>query len=289
MYCFSIKDLRLALEELGNNNEQGEYYLTDTLGILIGKGHRVGALKIADSAEVLGINDRVQLYEAQEIMRKRILQRFMRSGVTIVDPGSTFIDEDAEIGIDTVLYPGTIIEGSTKIGEDCIIGPNSRLVGCIIENDVEIDSSIVLESFIGSNTKVGPFAYIRPESRIGSKVKIGDFVEIKKSVIGDKTKIPHLAYIGDSEIGRNANIACGVITVNYNGKHKNKTKVGDNAFVGCNVNLVAPVTVGSNTYIAAGSTITDEVPENSLAIARERQVVKEDWVLKKDMRRVEKD
>ena len=187
--------------------------------------------------------------------------------------------------MDTVIYPGTIIEGSTEIGEDCMIGPNSRIISSTIGSCVEIVNSIVVESVIGNNTSIGPFAYIRPENRIGSNVKIGDFVELKKSVIGDKTKIPHLSYIGDTTVGKNTNIACGVITVNYNGKEKNRTDIGNNTFVGCNVNLIAPVKVEDNSYIAAGSTITDDVPEYSLAIARERQVIKEDWVKKRGMER----
>jgi len=289
MYCFTIDALLKALAKITNHNRQGEYYLTDVLGILAGAGLKVGALKADDPSEILGINDRVQLYQASEILRKGILEGLMRSGVTIVNPESTHIDARVEIGMDTVIYPGTIIEGVTQVGEDCVIGPNSRIVSSDIGSGVEISNSVVLESTIGDGAKIGPYAYIRPESRIGRKVKVGDFVEVKKSTIGDKTKIPHLAYIGDAEIGRNTNIACGVITVNYDGSKKHKTVIGSNAFVGCNVNLVAPVTVKDNSYIAAGSTVTEEVPEYSLAIARSRQVVKDDWVNKKGMVRKEKD
>jgi bifunctional UDP-N-acetylglucosamine pyrophosphorylase/glucosamine-1-phosphate N-acetyltransferase len=249
------------------------------------KGLKVGAFVVNDPSEVLGVNDRVQLNSAAEIMKKRILDGFMLSGVTIQDPGSTFIDSDSEIGRDTIIYPGTIIEGHTTIGENCTIGPNTRLSDAKIGDDTAVSYSVVLQSSIGNGASVGPFAYIRPESSIGNKTKIGDFVEIKKSVIGDRTKIPHLTYIGDAEVGENTNIACGVITVNYDGRKKSRTKIGSNAFVGCNVNLVAPVTVEDNTYIAAGSTITEEVPENSHAIARSRQTNKEDWVIKKGMQR----
>jgi bifunctional UDP-N-acetylglucosamine pyrophosphorylase/glucosamine-1-phosphate N-acetyltransferase len=281
MYCFNINDLREALGELDNNNSQGEYYLTDTIEILLNKGKNVRAIKIKDSNEILGINDRIQLAKAGEIIRNRILQRFMENGVTIIDPASTFIDQEAEIGIDTVIYPSTIIEGRTKIGEDCVIGPGSRIVSCEIADGVEVKNSVVLESSIDSGTKVGPFAYIRPGSKIGKNVKIGDFVEVKKSIIGDKTKISHLTYVGDAEIGKGVNLGCGVVVVNYDGKKKNKTAVGDNCFVGCNVNLISPVEIKDNAYIAAGSTITDLVPENALAIARNRQVIKENWVVKK--------
>ena len=285
MYCFTIKDLLLALTELGNDNHQGEYYLTDTLEILVKKRLKVGAVKVQSPDEILGINDRVQLAEASEIMRRKILKSHMKSGVTLIDPSSTYIDGDVLIGIDTVIYPGTIIEGETVIGEECTIGPNSRLGFAKIGNKVEIENSVVLESSIDDDTHVGPFAYIRPGSCIGKDVKIGDFVEIKKSQIGDKTKVSHLTYIGDADVGSNVNMGCGVVVVNYDGKNKHKTVVGDNAFVGCNVNLVSPVVVKDNAYIAAGSTITNEVPENSLAIARSRQVIKEDWVLKKGLSR----
>ncbi len=288
MYCFTIQDLTCALKELNNNNSQGEYYLTDTIEILINKGLKVGAKKVADSDEILGINDRVQLAEAAQIIKKRIAERHMRSGVTIIDPTSTYIDDTVEIGMDTIIYPGTILEGKTEIGEGCIIGPGTKLVSSKIGDGVEIINSVVLESSIDKDTHVGPFAYVRPGSTIGSEVKIGDFVEVKKSKIGDKTKISHLTYIGDAEIGKNVNLGCGVVVVNYDGKKKNKTIVGDNSFIGCNVNLVSPVVVRDNAYIAAGSTITDEVPENSLAIARCRQINKEDWVTKKKMKREEK-
>jgi len=281
MYCFNIKDLESALGELDNNNSQGEYYLTDTIEILIKKGLKVGAVKVDDSSEILGINDRIQLSKANEIMRKRILSNHMKNGVTIIDPSNTYIDADVSIGMDTVIYPGSMIEGRTEIGEDCIIGPSSRIVGSKISKGVEVKNSVVMESSVDEGTCIGPFAYLRPGSVIGKKVKIGDFVEVKKSVIGDGTKISHLTYVGDAEIGSNVNLGCGVVVVNYDGKKKHKTKIGDNCFVGCNVNLVSPVEVKDNAYVAAGSTITEEVPENSLAIARARQVVKEDWVIKK--------
>jgi bifunctional UDP-N-acetylglucosamine pyrophosphorylase/glucosamine-1-phosphate N-acetyltransferase len=289
MYCFTIEHLVKALHKLDNNNAQKEYYLTDTLGILLKEGYKIGAVKIQDSHEILGINDRIQLCQASGIMNRKILEMHMRQGVTIIDPNTTYIDSEVKIGIDTIIYPGTILEGTTSIGEDCTIGPNSRLVSSNIGNGVEFANSIAFDSIIDDGAKIGPFAYLRPGSRLGKKVKVGDFVEVKNSVIGDKAKIPHLAYIGDAEVGRNTNIACGVITVNYNGKDKNKTLIGSNSFVGCNVNLIAPVEVKDNTYIAAGSTITEEVPENSLAIARSRQTVKEDWVIKKGMQRKEKD
>lgn len=285
MYCFSIKHLLLALKELKNNNNQGEYYLTDTLEILINKGFKVGTYVVEDPEEILGVNDRIQLYQVSQILRKRICIRHMKEGVTIIDPSNTYIDAEVKIGIDTVIYPEVILEGNTVIGEDCVIGPNSRIINSKVGNNVQIQNSVIISSSIGDGASIGPFAYIRPESVIGENVKIGDFVEVKKSIIGNRTKIPHHSYIGDAEIGENTNIGCGVITVNYNGKEKNKTIIGNNAFVGCNVNLVAPVKVSDNSYIAAGSTITETVPEYSLAIARERQINKENWVIKKGMHR----
>lgn len=285
MYCFNISDLLVSLKQIGNNNSQGEYYLTDTLEILIGKGLKVGAFIARTANEIMGINDRVQLAEASGILKERILKDLMKSGVTIIDPMSTHIDAGVKIGMDTIIYPGVVIEGETVIGENSVIGPNSRIVSSKIGDGVEVISSIITESFVDNDTHIGPFAYIRPDSKIGKKVKIGDFVEIKKSVIGDKTKIPHLTYVGDAEVGKNVNLGCGVVVVNYDGKKKHKTIVGDNAFVGCNSNLVSPVIVGDNSYVAAGSTITDEVPEYSLAIARSKQVNKENWVNKKGMQR----
>ncbi len=285
MYLFSSGELFDALKNLSNKNDQGEFYLTDVLAIMKEKGLPVGASKMENPEEVLGVNDRIQLQQVTEILRTRIMKRHMLSGVTIMSPDSTYIDEDVEIGADTVIYPGTILEGRTRIGEDCAIGPDARLVNAVVGNNSAVLNSVVTDSRIGDDAAIGPFAYIRPDSRIGDRVKIGDFVEIKKSVIGNRTKIPHLAYIGDSEVGENTNIACGVITVNYNGKVKSRTAIGNNAFVGCNANLVAPVRISDGAYIAAGSTITEDVPENALSIARSRQVNKEDWVIKKGLQR----
>lgn len=289
MYCFNIKDLVKALKKISSNNKQKEYYLTDTIEIIQAMGLRVGALKVQEAEEILGINDRIQLHDASEILRKRILRNYMESGVTIVDINSTYIDQGAIIGIDTVIYPGSIINGETIIGEDCIIGPNTRLNNVRVGNEVEINSSIVSESIVGDGTKIGPYSHIRPGNDIGKHVKIGSFVETKKSTLGDKTKASHLAYIGDAEVGENVNIGCGVVFVNYNGRAKSKTIIGNNAFIGSNSNLVAPIKVGENGYVAAGSTITEEVPQDALAIARERQVVKEGWVIRKGMKRNEKE
>ncbi len=199
----------------------------------------------------------------------------MYSGVTIIAPDNTYIEDNVKIGKDTVIYPNTYLEEGTVIGDHCTIGPNSRIINSTVRNNATVDSSKVIESIIGDGARVGPFAFLRPGSNLGTNVKIGDFVEVKKSIIGDNSKSSHLAYIGDAEIGKNVNIGCGVVFVNYDGKNKHKTIVGDGAFVGSNSNLVAPVTIEKGGYVAAGSTITENVKEGDLAIARARQVNKE--------------
>ncbi|KAE9636198.1 MAG: bifunctional UDP-N-acetylglucosamine pyrophosphorylase / glucosamine-phosphate N-acetyltransferase [Epulopiscium sp.] len=278
MYCFQARLLKEALKELTNHNVQGEYYLTDTLHIILSKGYRVNAMIVKDSTEILGVNSRAQLSEVTQILKRRINKKFMDEGVTIIDPESTYIEPDVSIGIDTIIYPGSIIQGKTVIGEDCVIGPNARIDNAKIGNDVSIESSVILESEIGSNTTVGPFAYIRPNSKIGSHIKIGDFVEVKNSTIGNNTKVSHLTYIGDADVGENVNFGCGTVVVNYDGHKKHRTVIEDEAFIGCNTNLVSPVTIHKEAFIAAGSTITENVPARALGIARARQVNKENWV-----------
>ena len=282
IYCFDIENLLEALEKLSNDNSQGEYYLTDVIGILKEEGKKVGALSI-DYEETIGVNSRVQLAEAEEILRARINKKHMENGVTLIDPKSVYIGDDVEIGKDTIIYPGNIIEGNTKIGEGVTLYPNSRISNSIISNDVEVQSSVIIDSEIGERTTVGPFAYIRPESVIGNDARIGDFVEIKKSTIGNNTKVSHLTYIGDAEVGEHCNFGCGTVVVNYDGKAKHKTIIGDNSFIGCNTNLVSPVEVGNNSYIAAGSTITNNVGDKELAIARAKQRNIPGWVDKKGL------
>lgn len=282
MYCFDIKSLLSSLEELNNNNVQGEYYLTDVIGILKSKGEKVGAL-LTDYEDTLGVNSRAQLAEAERVLRKRINQFHLDNGVTLIDPNTTYIGVNAIIGKDTVIYPNNIIEGNTKIGEGCTILQNSRIKDSIIEDNVEIQASVILDSKIGKNTTVGPFAYIRPESTIGEGVRIGDFVEVKKSSIGNETKVSHLTYIGDAEVGSGCNFGCGTVVVNYDGKKKNKTIIGDHSFIGCNTNLISPLEVQDNTYIAAGSTITSTVEEGDLAVARAKQRNIKGWVKKKGL------
>ncbi|HHU64164.1 MAG TPA: bifunctional UDP-N-acetylglucosamine diphosphorylase/glucosamine-1-phosphate N-acetyltransferase GlmU [Clostridiales bacterium] len=281
IYCFNIRDLLDGLDKISSNNVQGEYYLTDIIKILREKGLKVKAYKTGDATEIMGVNDRVQLARAAEVLRERIMVGLMLQGVTIIDPCNTYIDSTVAIGRDTIVYPGNTIQGQTTIGQGCIIYPNSRIADSHIGNNVKIQASVILESKVEDDTTVGPFAYLRPNSRIGQGVRIGDFVEVKNSSIGNGSKVSHLSYIGDAEIGSGVNVGCGVVVVNYDGKAKHKTTVRDKAFIGCNVNLIAPVEIKEGAYIAAGSTITHDVPEYSLAIARSRQSIKPEWVKKK--------
>ena len=284
IYCFDIELLVKSLDKLNNNNKQGEYYLTDVIGILKDEGYSIGAV-VTDIEETVGVNSRVQLAEAEEILRNRINTIHMENGVTLIDPKTTYIGADVEIGKDTIIYPNNILEGNTVIGENCLLYQNSRIKDSVIGNEVDIQSSVILDSKIGDNTTVGPFAYIRPDSIIGKSTRIGDFVEIKKATIGDGTKVSHLTYIGDAEVGSGCNFGCGTVVVNYDGKEKHKTIIGDHSFIGCNTNLVSPVKVGDNTYIAAGSTITAEVKEGDLAVARAKQRNISGWVEKRGLKK----
>lgn len=275
MYVFDAASLVYALDKLTPNNAQGEYYLTDTLEILRNAGKTIAAYAIEDNDEIRGINDRVQLDEAENIMRKRINEYHMRNGVTIRIPESVYIEADVEIGSDTEICQNVTLKRDTKIGSDCTVGTGSVLDRAIIHDNVDILSSVIIQSEVDEDTHVGPFAYIRPNCHVGKDVKVGDFVELKNTNIDDGTKISHLTYIGDADVGKNVNFGCGTVFVNYDGKNKYRTNVGDNAFIGCNTNLVSPVNVGEGAYIAAGSTIVEDVPKDNLAIARARQVNKE--------------
>ena len=277
MYFFKAKSLLNALESITDNNAQGEYYLTDALEIICQGGGKAGAYVVSDSDEIMGINDRLQLSVAERIMRRKINEKYLLSGVTIIDPFNTYICDEAVIGTDTIIYPGTVIEGKCIIGKNVYIGPNCKLTNAVIGDETDINISTITDSTIGSRTHVGPYAYVRPGCTVGDECKVGDFVELKKAIIGNGTKLSHLTYVGDAEVGSKVNFGCGTVVVNYDGKNKYKTVIKDNAFIGCNSNLVSPVTVNEGAYIAAGSTITDEVPKDALAIARARQVVKENW------------
>ena len=241
VYCFDIEELVHALDYIKPNNVQSEYYLTDVIKIMNEKGLKTGAVIVEDNTEILGVNDRAQLELLTRVFRIRINEEHMRNGVTIEDSNGTYIYDDVVIGRDTVIHPNTTIKSGVVIGENCEIGPN---------------------------------AYIRENCIIGNNAKVGSFVELKNVKIGDNTKVPHLTYLGDCEIGKNSNVGCGTITCNYDGKKKHKTIIGDNAFIGSNVNFIAPVTLGDNVLIAAGSTITEDVPSDNMGIARERQINK---------------
>lgn len=281
MYVFEAKHLKSALSKITNNNKQQEYYLTDTIEILLHEGYNVDAIAIMNPDDILGVNSREQLAQATAIMKQRINRKHMDNGVTLIDPHHTYIDPEVEIGQDTVIEPGCIIEGNTSIGEKCLIGYNTKIRNCKVGNSVAIESSMLIDSQIDEGCHIGPFAYIRPNSHIGAKVKIGDFVEIKNATIGEGTKVSHLTYIGDADVGCDVNFGCGTVVVNYDGEKKHRTIIKDHAFIGCNTNLVSPVVIEENVYTAAGSTITQDVPKNSLAIARARQEIKPEWVTKK--------
>ncbi|MGZ7445714.1 bifunctional UDP-N-acetylglucosamine diphosphorylase/glucosamine-1-phosphate N-acetyltransferase GlmU [Paenibacillus sp. TH7-28] len=270
-YCFDNAKLFAALEKVTNDNAQQEYYLTDVIGILVQAGEIVEGYAAQDHRESIGVNDRVALAEAEAVMRERIVRQHMLGGVTVIDPASTYIGADVTIGSDTVIYPGTVLLGRTVIGEDCVIGPASQIEDSVIYDGAKVKHSVLSQAEVGKETAVGPFAYLRPGAKLGANVKVGDFVEIKNATLDDGAKVSHLSYIGDAKVGKNVNIGCGAITVNYDGYNKSITEIEDEAFIGSNVNLIAPVKVGKGAYVVAGSTITHSVPEGDLAIARQRQ------------------
>lgn len=276
-YCFDNAALFNALSKVTNDNAQGEFYLPDVIKILKDAEEVVAAYRMESSDESLGVNDRVALAEATKLMQKRINEKHMRNGVTLINPENTYIDVDVEIGQDTVIESGVTIKGNTVIGDDCTITSGSDIQDSVIGSGVLIRSSAVIESKVADEVQIGPYAHLRPESEIGAHVKIGNFVETKKAVVGENTKLPHFIYMGDAEIGKNVNVGCGSIAVNYDGKNKAKTIIGDNVFIGCNSNLVAPLKIGDNAFVAAGSTLTKDVPEGALAIARSKQVNKEGY------------
>ncbi|AVX19268.1 UDP-N-acetylglucosamine pyrophosphorylase [Carboxydocella sporoproducens DSM 16521] len=276
-YCFQAQALFAALQQITPNNAQGEYYLTDVLAIFRQQGQKVAAWQLSDDTEVMGINDRVALAEANRLFRERINRQQMLAGVTILDPATTYIEAEVKIGADTVIYPNTHLTGKTTIGAGCQIGPDTKIMDSQIGDGVEIQFSVVLQAEIGNDCTIGPFAYLRPGTHLAAGVKVGDFVEIKNAVIGQGSKVPHLSYIGDAEIGSGVNIGAGTITCNYDGYKKSKTIIGDGAFIGSNSNLVAPVTIGAGSLVAAGSTIVKDVPADALGVARAPQKNREGW------------
>lgn len=282
IYCVEAGFLFDAVSALSNDNNQGEYYLTDIVTQAANRNLISLAFQVNDPDEVMGVNDRVQLAAAGRLLRARINEALMLSGVTIIDPATAYIDRGVEIGPDSIIHPNVHISGNTVIGRGCVVEPSVVIRNCAIEDRVTIKAgSVLTDSVIGEEAAIGPMAHLRPESKLGAHVKIGNFVETKKIVMGEGSKASHLTYLGDSTIGRDVNIGCGTITCNYDGVKKHRTVIGDNVFVGSDVQFVAPITVGANSLIAAGTTVTQDIPPDSLALARVPQVNKVDWVKNK--------
>ncbi|MGI6119049.1 MAG: bifunctional UDP-N-acetylglucosamine diphosphorylase/glucosamine-1-phosphate N-acetyltransferase GlmU [Desulfosporosinus sp.] len=281
-YCFQGSALKDALNKITPQNAQGEYYLTEVFDILLKQRKKVLTYCTADSHEALGINTRAQLAEAEAILRERILSHWMSEGVTILDPSSTFIDDKVQLSQDVIILPFTCLMGKTVIEEDAVIGPQTNLENCTVGCGSKVTYTVAKDTVIGELCHIGPFAYLRPGTKLEANVKVGDFVEIKNSVIEIGAKVPHLSYIGDSHVGKSVNIGAGTITCNYDGVNKHHTEIGDYAFIGSNTNLVAPVKVGERAVTGAGSTITKNVPAMALVVERSAQIIKEHWQKRKD-------
>ncbi|MDP9396340.1 MAG: bifunctional UDP-N-acetylglucosamine diphosphorylase/glucosamine-1-phosphate N-acetyltransferase GlmU [Actinomycetota bacterium] len=277
-YAFDARLLGEALSKLTTGNAQGEEYLTDVVGILREQGHALGAVPVEDPAETLGVNDRVQLAEAGRLLRDRINERWMRAGVTIVDPTSTWIDATVTLEQDVILLPGTMLEGGTSVASGAVIGPRCRLTDTTVGAGARVDEATADRTEIGAEAQVGPYTHLRPGTRLGRDAKAGSFVEMKAARLADGAKAPHLAYVGDADVGEGSNLGAATVTVNYDGVSKHRTVVGAHARVGSDTMLVAPVTVGDGAYTAAGSVITDDVPPGAMGVARGRQRNVEGWV-----------
>lgn len=280
VYCFDNKQLFDSLKLLTNDNAQGEYYLTDVISILKKRGEIVAAYQMADFDESMGVNDRIALARANQVMRDRINTYHMQNGVTLLNPATTYIDADVQIGPDTVIEGGVSLKGTTKIGSDCLIGGGSTIIDSTLHDEVKVSSSTIEESQMHTGSDIGPNSHLRPESEIGENAHIGNFVEVKKTTIGKGTKVGHLTYIGDATLGDNINVGCGVVFVNYDGTSKHHTTVGDHAFIGSNSNLIAPLEIAADSFVAAGSTITNDTDKFDMAIARSRQVNKPGYAKK---------
>ena len=280
-YWFKTKQLLEALDKIKPNNSQGEYYLTDSVYILINAGYRADAYISCNPNVVLGANDRKGLLMLNNVARNAVIERLLDDGVEFTCTDGVTIGRNVKIGAGTKILQGTIIRGDTVIGSGCTIGPNCLIENCTVGNNVVLNSVQAYQSQIDDSAKIGPFVHIRPDSHIMAKVKIGDFVEVKNSAIGERTSISHLTYVGDSDVGSNVNFGCGVVTVNYNGENKFRTTIDDNAFIGCNTNLVAPVKIGKSAYTAAGTTVTKDVPDGALAIERGELRFKEGFAEKR--------
>ena len=283
MYVFRREDLFKALPLLSRDNRQREYYLVDVLGILREKGERIVVQQV-DNGGSVGTNSRAELAAAAAVMRRRINEALMDGGVTLVDPDRTYVDAAVKVGPDTIIHPLTFLEGATTVGRDCVIGPSTRIVDSTVGDEVEIQFSVVREATIRSRVTVGPYAHVRPETVLDEGSKAGTFVELKKSTVGRGSKVPHLAYVGDAEIGKDANIGAGTITCNYDGYEKHRTVIEDGAFIGSDTMLVAPVKIGKGAVTGAGSAITKDVPDGALAVERSEQKIVEGYAKRRKKR-----
>ena len=277
VYCFDAELLRAHISELTCENAQNEYYLTDMVGILRAHGAAMAAVDCPDAVELMGVNSRIQLAQASRAMQERINLTHMAAGVTMLDPTQVWIGPDVTIGRDTEILPGTMLWGDTHIGENCVVGPQTRLTDTRVGSGCVVDETVAVQAVIGNDVECGPRAYLRPGAHLCDGSKAGTHVEIKKSTVGKGSKVPHLSYIGDCTIGEGVNIGAGTITCNYDGKNKNATTIGDGSFIGSDTMLVAPVNIGSHCTVGAGSTITRDVPDGALAVERSEQTVKPGW------------
>jgi bifunctional UDP-N-acetylglucosamine pyrophosphorylase / glucosamine-1-phosphate N-acetyltransferase len=276
-YAFDGVLLADAVKRIATDNAQGQEYLTDVVSILRGDGHPVGAIVAADAAEIQGVNDRVQLAQVRHAMNRRTLDGWMRSGVTVVDPETTWVDVTVTAGQDAEILPFTCLEGQTSIQENATVGPNCRLLDTLVGAGAAVSYTVAKQASIGPGASVGPFAYLRPDTEIGKDAHVGTYVELKKSTVGEGAKVPHLTYVGDADIGARANIGAGTIFANYDGVHKHHTTVGEAAFIGSDTVLVAPLTIGDGAYTAAGSAIDTDIPPGALGVARARQYNSPGW------------
>jgi bifunctional UDP-N-acetylglucosamine pyrophosphorylase / glucosamine-1-phosphate N-acetyltransferase len=281
IYAFDAATLAAALARLTTDNAQGELYLTDVVGIVNGDGNRVGSLAMEDTWQIEGVNDRVQLAALHRELNRRTVERWMRDGVTVRDPQTTWVDTDVTLGRDVVLEPNTLLRGTTTVAEGARIGPNTELVDTEVGARAEISNATSYDAVIGPDATVGPYTYLRPGTRLGPRAKAGGFVEMKKAVLGDDAKVPHLSYVGDADIGSGANIGAGTIFANYDGVTKSHTDIGEHSFVGSNSVLVAPVEIADGAYVAAGSAITGRVEPGELAVARGKQRNIRGWVARR--------
>lgn len=287
-YWFNTKALIDSIKTLDNDNEQNEIYLTDTIKYLSSKNFDCGTYISPNSNIAMGANTKIDLFRLNDIAKMDIIKNHINNGVDFVSIDGVYISKDTVIMDGALIMPGCILQGKNFIGENCVIGPNTLLKNCTVGDNSKINESQVYDSIINDNVKIGPYCHIRPGSFIDDNVKIGDFVEIKNSTLGSNTSVSHLSYIGDSEFGKNINVGCGVVTVNYDGEEKFQTTVGDNSFIGCNSNLIAPIRLGDNTYVGAGSTITRNVDSGDLVVERADQRIIKGWAKKKLKKYVQK-